>query len=121
MLQRLWLCRASDTVFRREIDSQRQWVMEHAMVIVSPLRRSVGVIVQTGNRMPYVNYVLANTRMFNLELYTHKTQKLTLLHLFTHLFRDEIFLILQNKKQTNKQNRKNTYGVHSINELTERI
>ena len=25
MLQRLWLCRASDTVFRREIDSQRQW------------------------------------------------------------------------------------------------
>ena len=25
VLQRLWLCRASDTVFRREIDSQRQW------------------------------------------------------------------------------------------------
>ena len=25
MLQRLRLCRASDTVFRREIDSQRQW------------------------------------------------------------------------------------------------
>ena len=25
VLQRLWFCRASDTVFRREIDSQRQW------------------------------------------------------------------------------------------------
>ena len=25
VLQRLWLCRASDTVFRREIDSRRQW------------------------------------------------------------------------------------------------
>ena len=25
VLQRLWLCRMSDTVFRREIDSRRQW------------------------------------------------------------------------------------------------
>ena len=55
VLQRLRLCRTSGTVFRREIDSQRQWgygtccgdcfptakVMEHAVVIVSPLQRSV--------------------------------------------------------------------------------
>ena len=34
-------CRTSDTVFRRKLDSRRQRVTEHAMVIVSPLPRSV--------------------------------------------------------------------------------
>ena len=39
VLQRL--CRTLDTVFRREIDSLRQWGYQRAMAIVSPLRRSV--------------------------------------------------------------------------------
>ena len=53
MLQQLWLCRKSDrpTVSRGEIDSQ--WhsssVTEHAMVIVSPLRRTVDLYKQSGN------------------------------------------------------------------------
>ena len=43
MLQRLRLCRTSDTVFRREIDSRRQWGYGTCYGgIVSPLRRSVG-------------------------------------------------------------------------------
>ena len=42
MLQRLRLCRTSDTVFRREIDSRRQWGYGTCYGgIVSPLRRSV--------------------------------------------------------------------------------
>ena len=42
MLQRLRLCRTSDTVFRREIDSLRQWGYGTCYGgIVSPLRRSV--------------------------------------------------------------------------------
>ena len=47
VLQRLRLCRTSDTVFRREIDSRRQWGYGtcYGVVIVSPLRRSVGVIM----------------------------------------------------------------------------
>ena len=43
VLQRLRLCRTSDTVFRREIDSRRQWGYGTCYGgIVSPLRRSVG-------------------------------------------------------------------------------
>ena len=42
VLQRLRLCRTSDTVFRREIDSRRQWGYGTCYGgIVSPLRRSV--------------------------------------------------------------------------------
>ena len=42
MLQRLRLGRTSDTVFRREIDSRRQWGYGTCYGgIVSPLRRSV--------------------------------------------------------------------------------
>ena len=42
MLQRLRLCRTSDTVFRREIDSRRQWGYGTCYGgIVSPLGRSV--------------------------------------------------------------------------------
>ena len=42
VLQRLKLCRTSDTVFRREIDSRRQWGYGTCYGgIVSPLRRSV--------------------------------------------------------------------------------
>ena len=44
VLQRLRLCRTSDTVFRREIDSRRQWVMEHAMVVNFP--HCEGVYIQ---------------------------------------------------------------------------
>ena len=45
MLQRLRLCRTSDTVFRREIDSRRQWGYGTCYGgIVSPLRRSVGTV-----------------------------------------------------------------------------
>ena len=33
----------------------------------------------------------ANDRVLNLELYIHRRQKLTFLHLFTGLFRKEIF------------------------------
>ena len=40
---------------------------------------------------------IAKSRVLNFELYTHRRQKLTLLHLFTGLFRKEIFLTLQNK------------------------
>ena len=39
----------------------------------------------------------ANDRVLNLELYTHRRQQLTLLHLFADLFRKEIVLTLQNK------------------------
>ena len=42
VLQRLRLCRTSDTVFRREIDSRRQWGYGSCYGgIISPLRRSV--------------------------------------------------------------------------------
>ena len=42
VLQRLRLCRTSDTVFRRELDSRRQWGYGTCYGgIVSPLRRSV--------------------------------------------------------------------------------
>ena len=42
VLQRLRLCKTSDTVFRREIDSRRQWGYGTCYGgIVSPLRRSV--------------------------------------------------------------------------------
>ena len=41
VLQRLRLCRASDTVFRREIDSRRQWGYVTCYGDSSPLRRSV--------------------------------------------------------------------------------
>ena len=42
VLQRLRLCRTSNTVFRREIDSRRQWGYGTCYGgIVSPLRRSV--------------------------------------------------------------------------------
>ena len=42
VLQRLRLCRTSDTVFRREIDSRQQWGYGTCYGgIVSPLRRSV--------------------------------------------------------------------------------
>ena len=45
VLQRLRLCRTSDTVFRREIDSRRQWGYGTCYGgIVSPLRRSVHVV-----------------------------------------------------------------------------
>ena len=46
-----------------------------------------------------VNYVseIANGRVLNLELYTHRRQKLILLHLFTCLFRKEVFLTLRNR------------------------
>ena len=40
---------------------------------------------------------IANDRVLNLELYTYRRQRLTLLHLFTDLFRKEICLTLQNK------------------------
>ena len=46
VLQRLKLCRTSDTVFRREIDSRRQWGYGTCYGgIVSPLRRSVAVLI----------------------------------------------------------------------------
>ena len=53
VLQRLRLCRTSDTVYRREIDSRRQWgygVIVVIVVIVSPLRRSVSRRLLTENR-----------------------------------------------------------------------
>ena len=40
---------------------------------------------------------IANGRVLTLELYTHRRQKLTLLHLFTGLFSEDIILTLQNK------------------------
>ena len=40
---------------------------------------------------------IANGRVLNLELHTHRKQKLTLLRLFTDLFSKEIILTLQNK------------------------
>ena len=42
---------------------------------------------------------LASGRVLNCELYTYKRQKLTLLHLFTDLFRKVIFLTLWNRCQ----------------------
>ena len=46
VLQRLRLCRTSDTVFRREIDSRRQWGYGTCYGgIVSPLRRSVRLLM----------------------------------------------------------------------------
>ena len=52
VLQRLRLCRTSDTVFRREIDSRRQWGYGTCYGgIVSPLRRSVG---HTWHRIPFL-------------------------------------------------------------------
>ena len=44
----------------------------------------------------------SNGRVFNLELYSHRRQKLTLLHLSTGLFRKEIFVALQNNCKVNK-------------------
>ena len=48
-----------------------------------------------------MNYVLekASSRVLNLELYTHLRHKLTLLHLFTYLLREETFLTLKNKRK----------------------
>ena len=47
VLQRLRLCRTSDTVFRREIDSRRQWGYRTCYGgIISPLRRSVASLLQ---------------------------------------------------------------------------
>ena len=52
VLQRLRLCRTSDTVFRREIDSRRQWGYGTCYGgIVSPLRRSVAVKTLQWNLM----------------------------------------------------------------------
>ena len=47
-----------------------------------------------------MNYVLeyndiGNGRVLNLELYTHRRQKLILLHLFTNLFCKEILVTLR--------------------------
>ena len=50
VLQRLRLCRTSDTVFRREIDSLRQWGYGTCYGgIVSPLRRSVYFLLHFTN------------------------------------------------------------------------
>ena len=48
-----------------------------------------------------------NGRVLNLELYTHRRQRLSLLHLFTDLFCKDIFLTLQNKYKVNNKFRIN--------------
>ena len=50
--------------------------------------------------------VIANDRVLDLELYTHKN-KLILLHLFTDLFRKDIFLTLQNIPCTYSESEEN--------------
>ena len=62
MLQLLRLCRTSDTVFRREINSRRQWGYGTCYGgIVSPLRRSVGLrylLLFYGNRTTHLSKFL---------------------------------------------------------------
>ena len=62
VLQRLRLCRTSDTVFRREIDSRRQWGYGTCYGgIVSPLRRSVALeqwrIIKFQNFTSFFRYI----------------------------------------------------------------
>ena len=46
---------------------------------------------------------IANGKVLNLELYTQRRQRLTLLHLFTDLFHTELFLTLQNRYQVEQK------------------
>ena len=48
---------------------------------------------------------VANCRVLNLELYTYRRQKLTLLHIFTDLFRKEIFLTSWNECKDGKRSK----------------
>ena len=67
MLQRLRLCRTSDTVFRRELDSRRQWGYgTYYRGIVSPLRRSVQLAMKDDESSSWVSMVKKLLRTYNL-------------------------------------------------------
>ena len=78
VLQRLRLCRTSDTVFRREIDSRRQWGYGTCYGgIVSPLRRSVDRKRHPGMRS------VSDTSAYDLQLawsWTSPSRKWRALH-----------------------------------------
>ena len=70
VLQRLRLCRTSDTVFRREIDSRRQWGYGTCYGgIVSPLRRSVFTWLLCRNIISIYIYVIIHIKLSHLVRY----------------------------------------------------
>ena len=78
VLQRLWLCRASDTVFRREIDSQRQWGYGTCYGDSFPAAKECTVIHTCNAVYVYGNQALLNNISSNSAHHGHSAFKQTL-------------------------------------------